>query len=191
MRNVLAGQLGHMPWWRASLGLFSARERRLATAGLDEVGMLHKAAQRTDSLSGGEKQRVAIARALAQAPQVLLADEPVANLDPELADDVLGTLRTAAKDVGVTTLVNIHNVVQARRYAERIIGIARGVVVFDGKPDELDQSALQRIYRYDRADAPADEFPDLAASLDPAVLLDLDHALEAGELHSAARGGQA
>ncbi len=188
LQNVLTGLMGHMPVWRSVAGLFSIAERRAGLDRLQQVGMLHKAMQRTDSLSGGEKQRVAIARALAQRPDVLLADEPVANLDPELADEVLVTLRNAAKQDGVTTLVNIHNITQARRYADRIIGIANGRVVFDGAPAELDQAAMAGIYRYDRQ--PATQEFDLNDVLDPSVLADLDRALQAGERRNAMQGDQ-
>ncbi len=139
--------------------------------------MLHKAPQRTDLLSGGEKQRVAIARAFAQQPNVLLADEPVANLDPELADGVLKDLRAVAKDAGVTTLVNIHNIVQARRYADRIIGIAQGSVVFDGSPEEFDAEAEHRVYRFDQD--PFDAL-DLRRELDPHIAHDINKALKRG-----------
>lgn len=177
LRNVLTGRLGYASAWRSLAMYFNAEDRRIALDALEQVGMLHKCLQRADSLSGGEKQRVAIARAMAQQPKVLLADEPVANLDPELADDVLRDLRRVARQTGVTTLLNIHNIAQAQRYADRMIGIAEGKVVFDGGPTDLDKDALHRIYRFDREDARA----ELAESLDPLVLLDLDRALREGE----------
>jgi len=99
LQNVLTGRLGHTSSWKASMMLFSAEDRRIALESLERVGMLHKAIQRTDSLSGGEKQRVAIARAFAQEPSVLLADEPVANLDTELAEGVLEDLQRAAREL--------------------------------------------------------------------------------------------
>lgn len=157
LQNVLTGRLGHIPTWRSTLALFGATDRRIALDALDRVGMLHKAIQRTDSLSGGEKQRVAIGRALAQEPSVLLADEPVANLDPELAMGVLTDLQAAARELGVTTLINIHNVAQARQFADRIVGIAQGRVVFDGTPAEFDRDALDRVYRFDRAPSEASD----------------------------------
>ena len=177
LQNVLTGRLGHTSPWRASMMLFTAEDRRIAIESLERVGMLHKAIQRTDSLSGGEKQRVAIGRALAQAPSVLLADEPVANLDPELAEGVLEDLQRAARELGVTTLINIHNVVQARKFADRIVGIAQGRVVFDGTPAEFGPAALDRVYRFDR---PADDGqPDdgTAPPSDP-DLLDLEISLD-------------
>ena len=145
--NVLVGRLGHSHPLLSSLRLFSRADRELALHNLDRVHLLERAGQRADALSGGEKQRVAIARALAQEPRVLLADEPVASLDPELARGVMDDLHRAAREDGVTTLVNTHDLQLARSYADRVIGLARGVVVFDGSPAGLDAAALDRIYR--------------------------------------------
>ncbi|MBK6317892.1 MAG: phosphonate ABC transporter ATP-binding protein [Dehalococcoidia bacterium] len=175
LQNVLSGRLGFIPTWRAICMYFTRSEREIALEALARVNMLHKAPQRCDSLSGGEKQRVAIARALAQQPELLLADEPVANLDPELAEGVLKDLRAAAKDAGLTTLLNIHNIGQARRYADRIIGIAQGQVVFDGKPEEFDAQAENRVYRFDQE---IESDIDLRRELDPHVVHDLDKAMK-------------
>ena len=175
LQNVLSGRLGFIPTWRAICMYFTRSEREIALEALARVNMLHKAPQRCDSLSGGEKQRVAIARALAQQPELLLADEPVANLDPELAEGVLKDLRAAAKDAGLTPLLNIHNIGQARRYADRIIGIAQGQVVFDGKPEEFDAQAENRVYRFDQE---IESDIDLRRELDPHVVHDLDKAMK-------------
>jgi len=147
LRNVLVGRLGHAHPLASCLGLFSRADRELALYNLDRMHLLDRAGQRADSLSGGEKQRVAIARALTQEPLVLLADEPVASLDRELSRAVMDDLHRVAKDEGVPTVVNIHDVHLARAYADRIIGIARGVIVFDGSPAGLHDDALDRIYR--------------------------------------------
>jgi phosphonate transport system ATP-binding protein len=147
LRNVLVGRLGHTGALRSCLGLFSRADRELALYNLDRVHLLDRAGQRADSLSGGEKQRVAIARALSQEPLVLLADEPVASLDRELSRGVMDDLHRVARDEGVPTVVNIRDVQLARAYADRIIGIARGVIVFEGRPADLDDAALDRIYR--------------------------------------------
>jgi phosphonate transport system ATP-binding protein len=175
LQNVLCGRLGSVPLWRATTMCFSRADRQLALDSLARVNMLHKAAQRCDSLSGGEKQRVAIARAFAQQPELLLADEPVANLDPELAEGVLRDLHEVAKSARLTTLVNIHNIVQARRYADRIIGIANGRVVFDGKPQDFDAEAERRVYR---GDADVEGAINLRRELDPHVVHDLDKAMK-------------
>ena len=147
LRNVLVGRLGHANALGSCFGLFSRADRELALYNLDRVHLLDRAGQRADSLSGGEKQRVAIARALTQEPLVLLADEPVASLDRELSRGVMDDLHRVAKDEGVPTVVNIHDVQLARAYADRVIGIARGVIVFEGRPADLDDAALDRIYR--------------------------------------------
>jgi phosphonate transport system ATP-binding protein len=149
LRNVLVGRLGHVHPFLSTLGFFSRADRELALYNLDRVHLMGRATQRADSLSGGEKQRVSIARALTQEPLVLLADEPVASLDPELARGVMEDLHRVAKADGVPTLVNIHDVHLARAYADRVIGIAQGVVVFDGPVAQLDEAALDRIYRFD------------------------------------------
>ena len=177
LQNVLTGRLGYVSLWRSMALFYTRHDRGLALDALERVGMLHKAVQRSDLLSGGEKQRVAIARALAQQPSVLLADEPVANLDPELASGVLEDLRRISKESGVATLLNVHNIVQARQYADRIIGIAQGRVVFDGAPGDFGEEALRNVYRFDREDSRA----ALAGVLEPLVLLDLDRALQEGE----------
>lgn len=146
MHNVLAGRLGHQAALPSSLFWFSSADRAIALHALERVNLAHRAGQRADSLSGGEKQRVAVARALAQRPVAMLADEPVASLDPELAWGVMTDLQRTAKESGIPTLVNIHDVSLARAFADRIIGIAGGVVVFDGPPAHLDEAALERVY---------------------------------------------
>lgn len=146
-QNVLTGRLGYMNNLSALLGHFNANHREKALECLGRVHMLQRATYRTDNLSGGEKQRVAIARALAQEPLLLLADEPVASLDPELSWSVMGDLRNAAKELGVSTLVNIHDIETAKHFADRIIGIAQGRILYDGLPGELSDGLLQEIYR--------------------------------------------
>jgi phosphonate transport system ATP-binding protein len=148
-RNVISGRLGQMSPLLSVLGIYPRADRVAALTCLDRVQLLHKADQRADRLSGGEKQRVAIARALAQDPWLILADEPVASLDPELAREVLDFLRRAAVEAGLPVLVNIHDVALAQEYSDRVIGIAEGLVEFDGPPSLLTQEVLRRVYRRD------------------------------------------
>ena len=149
LQNVLTGRLGYIHDFQALLGYFGRDHREKALECLGRVNMLQRATYRADKLSGGEKQRVAIARALAQEPLLLLADEPVASLDPELSWSVMGDLRDAAKELGVSTLVNIHDIDTAKHFADRIIGIAKGRILYDGRPDSLTDSLLREIYRSD------------------------------------------
>jgi phosphonate transport system ATP-binding protein len=145
LRNVLMGRLGYHGVWRTLFPL-PGRERRIALECLDRVGLLHKALERAENLSGGERQRVGIARALAQGPRLILADEPVASLDPATAHKVLGLLHRICKEDGLTAIVSLHQVDLARAYADRIVGLNQGRMVFDGPPDALLSEALGRIY---------------------------------------------
>jgi phosphonate transport system ATP-binding protein len=146
LTNVLTGRLGYRSVARSLFYSFPASDKRTAAECLARVNMEHKAFQRADTLSGGEQQRVAIARALAQQPKVILADEPVASLDPKIARQVLGYLRQVAKELGITVLCNLHQVDYAREFAERIVGMSRGRVVFDGHSAQLNEEVLNRIY---------------------------------------------
>ena len=150
MNNVLTGRLAHAGRFGSLLFHFDRSHRVIAVRSLERVNMLHRAKQRADRLSGGEEQRIAIARAVAQQPKIILADEPVASLDPELSVQVMEDLARVSRDEGVPTLINLHAVDLARAYCDRIVGIAQGVVVFDGTPSQLNSAALDRIYRFDR-----------------------------------------
>jgi phosphonate transport system ATP-binding protein len=156
MNNVLTGRLPYAGRFGSLAFHFDRSHRAIAVRSLERVNMLHRARQRADKLSGGEKQRIAIARAVAQQPRIILADEPVASLDPELSVQVMEDLARVARDEGVPTLINLHAVDLARAYCDRIVGIAQGVVVFDGTPAQLDDGALDRIYRFDRQPAADD-----------------------------------
>jgi len=146
LTNVLTGRLAYRSVWRSLAYSFPEADKRIAIECLARVNMDHKAFQRADTLSGGEQQRVAIARALAQQPKLILADEPVASLDPKIARQVLGYLREAAQELGITVLCNLHQVEYAREFAERVIGMSRGSVVFEGSSSQLTDEILHRIY---------------------------------------------
>ena len=147
--NVLVGRLGHVRGWRRALTLarhFDRGERDLALRSLDHVGLLERVWQRTDTLSGGEQQRVAIARILAQQPELILADEPIASLDVSNGTLVLETLRRIASRAGLTVVTTLHHVDLARRYADRILGLRDGRLVFDGTPAQMNETAMLDIF---------------------------------------------
>jgi phosphonate transport system ATP-binding protein len=151
MQNVLTGRLSYNSPRNNLFGWFERDQREIAVRSLERVNMLHRANYRSDRISGGEKQRVSIARALTQQPKIILADEPVASLDPALSAQVIGDLARVAREDGTLTIINIHQVDLARKYCDRMIGLAQGVIVFDGTPDELNETALNRIYRFDHS----------------------------------------
>ncbi|MGM9671096.1 MAG: phosphonate ABC transporter ATP-binding protein [Oscillospiraceae bacterium] len=151
LQNVLNACLADMDFFRVLFGLFSRQQKDAAMQMLEKVGMADKAQQKAASLSGGEKQRVAIARVLLQGCDIVLADEPVASLDPVHAETVLGILKRLQTEDGKTVIMNSHNVEQARRYADIILGVRAGRVVFSGAPEALDAAALERIYGKDGA----------------------------------------
>ncbi|GAB6111779.1 phosphonate ABC transporter ATP-binding protein [Desulfomicrobium salsuginis] len=146
MTNVLMGALGRVPTWRAVSNLFPPAERRLALESLARVGMADKAWQRASTLSGGQQQRVAIARALTQRARVLLADEPIASLDPESSRVVMDILADVHRQDKMTIVVSLHQVEYAIRYCPRTIALRRGRVVYDGPSHALTPSFLKDIY---------------------------------------------
>jgi phosphonate transport system ATP-binding protein len=146
LANVAAGALGRHGGVWTSLGGLPAEELRAAYGYLDEVGLAALAGQRAGTLSGGQAQRVAIARALAQRPQVLLADEPVASLDPEAADDIMRLLRRLAVEENLAVLCVLHQVELAYSYADRVVGIRDGRTVFDLPCSELPRDAVRQLY---------------------------------------------
>jgi len=145
-KNVLTGRLGQLGTLPSLLQWFRDSDLRIADACLERVGLAHKAQERTEALSGGQMQRVGIARALAQQPQVILADEPVASLDPKTARSVLQYLRDATREMGIAVVCNLHQVDYAKEFSDRIVGLAQGRMVFDGTAAQLDACALQAIY---------------------------------------------
>ena len=161
LTNVLMGRLSYQPTARSLLKLFTAQERALAVVTLERVEMAMSILQRADSLSGGQQQRVAIARALVQEPRMLLADEPIASLDPRSATRVMDTLRNINREDGITVICNLHTIDTARAYCDRIIGMRMGQIVFDGLPNALSHEKIQEIYG---ADDQSDEFDENVTS---------------------------
>ena len=146
LNNVLMGRLSAVPAWRSTLGLWPSAERQAALQALERVGIVEKAYVRASNLSGGQQQRVGIARALAQEPAVMLADEPVAALDPVTSRQVMGDLLRINREMGITTLVNLHFLDLAREFGRRLVGLRDGEVVFDGDISDVTDDTFQEIY---------------------------------------------
>ncbi len=146
LKNVLTGRLGYQRGWRTLWPSFPKSDYQLAWRSLERLEISDKGTTRADSLSGGQQQRVSIARALAQAPEIILADEPVASLDPETAVVVLNYLRDINRRDGITVICSIHHLELAKRYADRIVALRAGRLVYDGSAAELDDAAYRRIY---------------------------------------------
>jgi phosphonate transport system ATP-binding protein len=146
LTNVLTGRLNHAPRLPKLFGRFSDEDRDRAIEALHALGLEDQALKRADQLSGGQQQRVAIARALVQEPEIILADEPVASLDPVNAETVMSALRRINRERRITVLCNLHSVPLARTYCDRVIGLNAGRVVFDGPVEALDEAALVAVY---------------------------------------------
>ncbi|WP_332403050.1 phosphonate ABC transporter ATP-binding protein [Vibrio metschnikovii] len=146
MENVLSGRLGYVSFWRSFWRQYPEQDISNAYRLLDRVGLLQHADKRADALSGGQRQRVGIARALAQDPELLLIDEPTASLDPKTSRQVMRLLVEMCNERGLPAIINIHDVVLAQQFTDRIIGLKAGEVVFDGTPQQLTESVLTRIY---------------------------------------------
>ena len=153
MTNVLLGRLNHAGAARAMLGLWSDMDRALAISALEQFDMASLAAQRTETLSGGQQQRVAIARALVQDPRIILADEPIASLDPRNTRLVMDALRSINRQHGITVVCNLHALDIARSYCDRLVGMAAGRIAFDGRPDELSEIAARDLYGLEATEA--------------------------------------
>jgi len=146
MENLLSGRLGYVSWWRAWRRKFPPQDIARAFELLGVVGLAGFAHQRADSLSGGQRQRVGIARAVMQQPSLLLADEPTSSLDPKTSVEIMQLLTDIARQRAIPVVINMHDVELAKRFADRIVGMAGGRVVFDGPPDQLSDAVLKTIY---------------------------------------------
>lgn len=163
MTNVLTGRLKNRSWVGSVLYLFRKNDLKIAHEALHRVGLTEKAWERADRLSGGQKQRIGIARALAQEPRLILADEPVASLDPVSSEEIMQLLRDICDKDGLTVIVNLHQVELAKRFADRVIGLNAGQIVFDGSPARLDRATLAHIYQRDGG-IDAEQFDALLAN---------------------------
>lgn len=146
IKNVLTSRVPDMPLWKSILGIYSKEDKIAALEALDKVGILDKAYVRADQLSGGQQQRVALARTLAQNPEVILADEPVAALDPITAAQVMDDFKKFNEEMNISILINIHHVDLALKYASRVIGIKAGEIIYDGPAKDVDGEVLKAIY---------------------------------------------
>ena len=147
IKNVLTSIVPDIPFFRSLFGIYTKQEKLHALEALDKVGIVDKAFIRADQLSGGQQQRVALARTLAQNPEIILADEPVAALDPVTAKRVMEDFKRINKDMNISILLNIHHVELALEYADRILGIRDGEIVYDGPSSEVTPEILDLIYK--------------------------------------------
>ena len=147
IKNVLTSMVPDMPWYKTLLGLYRKEQKMQALEAIDKVGILDKAYSRCDELSGGQQQRVALARTLNQNPTIILADEPVAALDPVTAKMVMSDFKRINEEMNITILINIHHVDLALDYATRVIGIRDGEIVYDGPTSEVTQEVLDVVYK--------------------------------------------
>ena len=146
IKNVLTADVPDMPFWRVLFGIFTKEQKMRALESLDKVGILDKAYTRCDQLSGGQQQRVALARTLNQNPSIILADEPVASLDPVTARQVMSDFVRINNEYKITILLNIHHVDLALNYCDRVIGVRAGEIVFDGPASSITQEQLDEVY---------------------------------------------
>ena len=167
LTNVLMGRLNKVPAHRSLTGAFSAVDRAMALAALEQFDIANLASQRAEQLSGGQQQRVAIARALVQEPEIILADEPVASLDPRNTRLVMDALADANKRYGITVLCNLHSLDLARAYCDRLIGLSAGRVVFDGRGFDLTEDVARTLYGLEAGEVMDRGEPETAPVLAP------------------------
>ena len=146
MENVLSGRLGYVGFWKSFLRRFPKKDVNEAFRLLDRVGLLEMAGKRADELSGGQRQRVGICRALIQDPDLLLVDEPTASLDPKTSRQIMRLINELCQERGLTAIINIHDVLLAQMFSQRIVGLALGNIVYDGSPEGLTPEVLTKIY---------------------------------------------
>ena len=146
MENVLSGRLGYVGFWRSYFRKFPSEDIKEAFRLLDRVGLLDMADKRADELSGGQRQRVGICRALIQNPELLLVDEPTASLDPKTSRQIMRLINELCEERGLTAIINIHDVLLAQMFSQRIVGLALGEIVYDGDPEGLTPDVLTKIY---------------------------------------------
>lgn len=152
LRNVLAARVAEMGFLKTFLGIYTKEDKIKSLNALEQLGILEKAYSRADQLSGGQMQRVALARTIAQDPNIILADEPVASLDPITATQVMKDFRKVNQELNITVLANMHHVDMALKYADRVIGINSGEIVYDGPSSKVDNDLLKMIYGRDLTD---------------------------------------
>lgn len=167
MENVLSGRLGYVGFWRSFLRRYPLEAVREAFRLLERVGLPHAIDKRADALSGGQRQRVGIARALLQSPKLLLVDEPTASLDPKTSRQIMRLIRELCAERQLAAIINIHDVALARQFADRIVGLRAGKIVFDGHPSELTSAILTTIYGEEDWDTATDPIEEDAVGSTP------------------------
>jgi phosphonate transport system ATP-binding protein len=171
LTNVMMGRAFHAPLWRALLKLWTPEEKAMGLSALEGLDIARLSAQRADTLSGGQQQRVAIARALIQEPEIILADEPIASLDPRNTQVVMDALQHINRHLGITVMCNLHSLDLARKYCDRLIGLAAGRLVFDGAPEALTDHVARDLYGLESNDMLGHGAPHLAPGMAPGLAL--------------------
>jgi phosphonate transport system ATP-binding protein len=178
MENVLSGRLGYVGFWRSWFRRFPKEDVKEAYRLLDRVGMMHMADKRADELSGGQRQRVGICRALIQNPELLLVDEPTASLDPKTSRQIMRLINELCAERGLAAIINIHDVLLAQMFSQRIVGLELGSIVYDGPPDQLTADVLTRIYGEENWEATIGNVEDTDVDEEVGALLEAAEALK-------------